>query len=77
MKSWGWAEALWTRYAERLERKVSRCMVGEVRVLLWKHSFGEGVGTMGESQTMAYSIYSLFPIAILFPQRHSSSKLKG
>lgn len=41
----------WTRYAERLERKVSRCMAGELRVLLWKHSFEEGVGEMGKART--------------------------
>lgn len=68
MKSWGWAEALWTRYAERLERKVSRCMVGEVRVLLWKHSFGEGVGAMGKARPWLIAFTASFPLRFSFPK---------
>lgn len=60
MKSWGlgWG---WTRYAERLERKVSRCMAGELRVLLWKHSFEEGVGEMGKARTGLIAFTASFP----------------
>lgn len=42
--------------------------VGEVRVLLWKHSFGAGVGEMGKARPWLLAFTASFPLRFSFPK---------